>query len=101
VNYARFWLSLITPNTPKNLAKRRHYAKLVANVGDDLVSTDEVYQIIVHQLIPTIIFQYPVLETAITGRMGLADSSSPDGTAPKSTKRKKSLLELQSSEWFM
>ena len=37
VNYARFWLSLISPETPKNLKKRKHYAKLVANVGDDLV----------------------------------------------------------------
>jgi aarF domain-containing kinase len=37
VNYARFWLSLISPETPKNLAKRKYYAKLVANVDDDLV----------------------------------------------------------------
>lgn len=74
VNYARFWLSLISANTPANLKKRRKYAKLVANVGDDL---------------------YPVLETAITGRMGLADNSS-GASGESGGKRKKSLLELQS-----
>lgn len=36
VNYARFWLSLITPNSPLVQAQRRKYAKLVGNVGDDL-----------------------------------------------------------------
>lgn len=38
VNYARFWLSLIAGNSPDVLAQRRKYARLVANIDDDLVS---------------------------------------------------------------
>jgi len=36
VNYAHFWLSLISPNSAKVQAERRKYAKLVGNVGADL-----------------------------------------------------------------
>ncbi|GHJ87079.1 hypothetical protein NliqN6_3481 [Naganishia liquefaciens] len=60
VNYARFWLSLIAGNSPEVLAQRRKYARLVANISDDL---------------------YPILETAITGRAGLEDYESPDSKA--------------------
>lgn len=38
VNYARFWLSLIAGNSPEVLAQRRKYARLVANISDDMVS---------------------------------------------------------------
>jgi aarF domain-containing kinase len=38
VNYARFWLSLIAGNSPEVMAQRRKYARLVANISDDLVS---------------------------------------------------------------
>lgn len=37
VNYARFWLSLIAGNSSEVLAQRRKYARLVANISDDLV----------------------------------------------------------------
>lgn len=78
VNYARFWLSLVSSNTPKTIAKRKYYAKLVANVDEDL---------------------YPILETAITGRVGLADTSDPAaaGTTDK-VKRKTSLLKMNKSK---
>ena len=33
-NYARLWLSLIAPASPKTAAKRRKYAKLVGNIDD-------------------------------------------------------------------
>jgi len=36
VNYAHFWLSLISPNSAEVQAERRKYAKLVGNVGADL-----------------------------------------------------------------
>lgn len=52
------------------MTDRRKYAKLVGNIDDDM---------------------YPILETAITGRIGLAES---DPTAQDEIKRKNSLLDL-------
>lgn len=71
-NYARFWLSLIQPSTPDTIARRKYYAQRVANVSDDL---------------------YPILETAITGRIGLEGATS-QATKSKSSRRS-SLLDLQ------
>lgn len=49
VNYANFWLGLMAPNTPETQVLRRKYAKLMG-IGEDL---------------------YPILESAITGRVGM------------------------------
>lgn len=37
VNYAHFWLSLIKSTSKKTIAERRHYARLVGNIDDDMV----------------------------------------------------------------
>lgn len=37
VNYAHFWLSLMTPTSEKTLAERKKYAKLVGNIEEDMV----------------------------------------------------------------
>ncbi|KAH8916969.1 ABC1-domain-containing protein [Atractiella rhizophila] len=47
LNYAHLWLSLISPSSPKVTEERKHYAKLVGNITDEM---------------------YPVFESAITGR---------------------------------
>ncbi|KAJ9108246.1 hypothetical protein QFC19_002494 [Naganishia cerealis] len=73
VNYARFWLSLIAGNSPEVLAQRRKYARLVANINDDL---------------------YPIFETAITGRAGL-ETPDLDALGVKTGGRRKSLLDLK------
>ncbi|WVN87264.1 uncharacterized protein L203_102441 [Cryptococcus depauperatus CBS 7841] len=54
VNYAHFWLSLIKPSSRKTVQERRHYAKLVGNIDDDM---------------------YPILESAITGQINMANDS--------------------------
>ncbi|KAL7422830.1 hypothetical protein Q5752_002126 [Cryptotrichosporon argae] len=68
VNYARFWLSLMAPTSARTIAERKKYAKLVGNIDDDM---------------------YPILESAITGRIGVTDLSavgSPNaGEAPSSS----------------
>jgi len=71
VNYARFWLSLMKTGAGAD-AERRKYAKLVGNIDDDMVclsrySTD---------------LQYPILESAITGRINM--SSDADAGRPSS-----------------
>lgn len=73
-NYARFWLALLSKSTPQVQQQRRHYAKLIANIGDDL---------------------YPILESAITGRSGLegSDEQNPHGVG--GGKRKSSLLDME------
>jgi aarF domain-containing kinase len=38
VNYAHFWLSLMTPSSEKTIKERKKYAKLVGNIEDDMVS---------------------------------------------------------------
>jgi aarF domain-containing kinase len=38
IHYARFWLSLIKPSSAKTTAERKHYAKLVGNINDEMVS---------------------------------------------------------------
>lgn len=38
VNYAHFWLSLIKRSSPATSEERRHYARLVGNIGDDMVT---------------------------------------------------------------
>jgi aarF domain-containing kinase len=39
VNYAKFWLSLIKRSSPATNLERRHYAKLVGNIDDDMVGS--------------------------------------------------------------
>lgn len=39
VNYARFWLSLMTPASDKTIRERKKYARLVGNIEEDMVST--------------------------------------------------------------
>lgn len=72
-NYARFWLSLLSKSTPHVKAERKRYAKLIANIGDDL---------------------YPILESAITGRSGLEGSDDNNPKGVKGSRRKSSLLDL-------
>ncbi|TIA87990.1 hypothetical protein E3P99_02851 [Wallemia hederae] len=50
VNYARFWLSLMKPPSEATFKERRHYAKLVGNIDEDM---------------------YAIFESAITGKAGL------------------------------
>jgi len=72
-NYARFWLSLLSKSSPKVKQQRRYYAKLIANIDDDL---------------------YPILESAITGRSGLEGSDDANPNGVKGSKRKSSILDL-------
>ncbi|GFZ47956.1 ABC1 family protein MCP2 homolog [Saitozyma sp. JCM 24511] len=60
VNYARFWLSLIKSSSVKTTAERKKYAKLVGNIDDEM---------------------YPILESAITGRINMSDPSSDNDGA--------------------
>ncbi|PKI84374.1 hypothetical protein MVES1_001612 [Malassezia vespertilionis] len=73
VNYARFWLSLLSRATPQVQRQRRHYAKLVGNIDDDL---------------------YPILESAITGRSGLEGSDAHNPSGIKGKTRVSSLLDM-------
>ncbi|EJU04280.1 ABC1-domain-containing protein [Dacryopinax primogenitus] len=69
VNYARLWLTLITPNSKETRLDRRKYAKIVCNVGDDM---------------------YPLFESIITGRAGLAGSwDEEEDEAEKKRKKKR------------
>ncbi|KDE02639.1 ABC1-B atypical protein kinase [Microbotryum lychnidis-dioicae p1A1 Lamole] len=52
VAYARLWLALISPSSPKVEAERRKYAYLAGNIDDEL---------------------YPIFQAAITGRAALDD----------------------------
>ncbi|SCZ88896.1 BZ3501_MvSof-1269-A2-R1_C65g00370 [Microbotryum saponariae] len=52
VAYARLWLALISPSSPKVEADRRKYAYLAGNIDDEL---------------------YPIFQAAITGRAALDD----------------------------
>lgn len=72
-NYARFWLSLLKRASPEVSAERRRYAKLIANIDDDL---------------------YPILESAITGRAGLEGSDPDNPRGVKDRHRAGSLLEM-------
>lgn len=72
-NYARFWLSLLRRASPEVTAERRRYAKLIANIDDDL---------------------YPILESAITGRAGLEGSDPNNPRGVKNRHRAGSLLEM-------
>jgi len=74
-NYARFWLSLLSKSSPKIKTERRRLAKQIANIDDDL---------------------YPILESAITGRSGLEGSDDNNPSGVKGSKRKSSLLDLDS-----
>lgn len=38
VNYAKFWLSLFKRSSPETSLERRKYARLVGNIGDDMVN---------------------------------------------------------------
>ncbi|KZO98931.1 ABC1-domain-containing protein [Calocera viscosa TUFC12733] len=74
VNYARLWLTLVAPNSKETRRERRKYAKLVGNVGDDM---------------------YPLFESVITGRAGLAGSwDSEDEVAQAKKKRPGSMMDL-------
>lgn len=76
VNYAHFWLSLISPNSAKIQAERRKYAKLVGNVGHDLYLILECESLPPsshcrfepHQVTDT---ASPFPKAALTGRIGL------------------------------
>ena len=72
-NYARFWLSLLKPASQSVVADRRRYAKLIANIDDDL---------------------YPILESAITGRAGLEGSDPKNPLGVKDRSRARSLLDM-------
>ncbi|TFK75415.1 ABC1-domain-containing protein [Pluteus cervinus] len=78
VNYARLWLSLIAPATPKTSSDRRKYAELVGNIGPDL---------------------YPVFEAALTGRAALEDAASQLGPLDPETesqfRRAKSMIDMK------
>ncbi len=74
-NYARFWLSLMTKSTPQVQQARRKYARLIANIDDDL---------------------YPILESAITGKSGLEGSDDKNPNGVKGRKRASSILDMQS-----
>ena len=63
VNYARFWLSLIRRNSPKTTIERKKWAKAVGNIEDDM---------------------YPILESAITGQVNMAEAETKGGDRPKS-----------------
>lgn len=71
-NYGRFWLSLISRSSPEVQKQRRHYAKLIANIDEDL---------------------YPILESAITGRSGLEGSDDKNPHGVKGRKRASSILD--------
>lgn len=72
-NYARFWLSLLKRASPEVTAERRRYAKLIADIDDDL---------------------YPILESAITGRAGLEGSDPKNPRGVKDRNRAGSLLDM-------
>ncbi|KZT57755.1 ABC1-domain-containing protein [Calocera cornea HHB12733] len=67
VNYARLWLTLVAPNSKETRRDRRYYAKLVAHVDDDM---------------------YPLFESVITGRAGLAGSWDNDEEVTQTKKRR-------------
>ncbi|KAN0062190.1 hypothetical protein ACQY0O_005369 [Thecaphora frezii] len=73
-NYARFWLSLLKPASPKVTLERRKYAKLIADIDDEL---------------------YPILESAITGRAGLEGSDPENPLGVKDRSRAGSLLDME------
>jgi aarF domain-containing kinase len=79
VNYAKLWLSLISPSSETVEADRRKYAYLVGNIDDSL---------------------YPIFQAAITGRAALDDpyaSVQPDGVEVDKAKlpeKRGSVLEL-------
>lgn len=60
VNYAKLWLSLISPASVKVEADRRKYAYVVGNIDDEL---------------------YPIFQSAITGRVALDDPYADQGLA--------------------
>ncbi|RXK39195.1 Atypical/ABC1/ABC1-B protein kinase [Tremella mesenterica] len=72
VNYARFWLSLLKRSSEETSKERRKYARLVGNIDDEM---------------------YPVLESAITGRLNLSDPTTPDPSS-----RPSSLLDERSMD---
>lgn len=67
VNYAKLWLSLISPSSAKVEADRRKYAYLVGRIDDEL---------------------YPIFQAAITGRAALDDPYSDQGLAEGESPRK-------------
>ena len=63
INYARLWLALISPSSPKVDADRRKYAYAAGNIDESL---------------------YPIFQAAITGRAALENAIAEDGGKPKS-----------------
>ena len=63
INYARLWLALISPSSPKVDADRRKYAYAAGNIDETL---------------------YPIFQAAITGRAALENAIAEDGGKPKS-----------------
>lgn len=78
VNYARFWLSLMTPNSEETSRQRKKYARLVGNIDDDMVREREALDVTN--------WQYPFLESAITGRVSMEDGHhrGEEGQGPRS-----------------
>lgn len=72
VNYAKFWLSLFKRSSPETSLERRKYARLVGNIGDDMVNLRS-------WLLEYADRKYPILESAITGRIGVEDVSADNG----------------------
>ncbi|KAK7687101.1 hypothetical protein QCA50_009602 [Cerrena zonata] len=74
INYSKFLLSLMKPGSAATSAERRHYAKLVGNIDENL---------------------YPVFEAAITGRAALKGSwEELDNEADPGFKRAGSMTDL-------
>lgn len=67
VNYARFWLSLLS-SSPSSVEARKKYAKLVGNIGEE---------------------NYDIFESAITGRVGLKGHGSLINLSSKSSEELK------------
>ena len=91
VNYSRFWLSLIATASPSTLKERRKYAELVGNITPDLVS-GRLMQCSKKYDIP--FPQYPVFESAITGRAGL-QGSWDDAGDDSNIKRACSMIKME------
>jgi len=75
INYARLWLSLMSPATPDVAKERRRLAQLVGNINPD---------------------QYYVFETALTGRANMSDSAEEAGGEihPADFTRASSMLDM-------
>ncbi|RSH82676.1 uncharacterized protein EHS24_007670 [Apiotrichum porosum] len=74
VNYAHFWLALMTPASEKTIRTRKHYARLVGNIDEEMVSSWDKVRLADKK-------QYPYLESAITGRVSMDDAEGGLGSS--------------------